>query len=54
MCIRDRCSTKRLKPLRYLKYTVLLIMVVLLPALVVNEMGMGDPFFCKYLCPRCV
>ena len=45
-------STKRLKPLRYLKYAVLLIMVVLLPALVVNEMGMGDPFFCKYLCPQ--
>jgi len=19
---------------------------------VVNEMGMGDPFFCKYLCPQ--
>lgn len=47
-----KCSTKRLKPLRYLKYAVLLIMVVLLPALVVNEMGMGDPFFCKYLCPQ--
>ena len=45
-------STKRLKPLRYLKYAVLLIMVVLLPAFVVNEMGMGDPFFCKYLCPQ--
>ena len=45
-------STKRLKPLRYLKYAVLLIMVVLVPALDVNEMGMGDPFFCKYLCPQ--
>ncbi len=44
--------SKKLKPLRYLKYAVLLIMVVLLPALVVNEMGMGDPFFCKYLCPQ--
>ena len=36
----------------YLRLSLLLIMVVLLPALVVNEMGMGDPFFCKYLCPQ--
>ena len=27
-------------------------MVILLPIVVVNEMGMGDPFFCKYLCPQ--
>ena len=46
-----KLSTKKLKPLRYLKYAVLLVMVVLLPLLVVNELGMGDPFFCKYLCP---
>ena len=45
-------STKKLKPLRYLKYAVLLVMVVLLPLLAVNELGMGDPFFCKYLCPQ--
>ena len=31
---------------------VLLVMVVLLPLLAVNELGMGDPFFCKYLCPQ--
>ena len=42
-----KLSTKRLKPLRYVKYAVLLIMVVLLPVLVTNELGMGDPFFCK-------
>ena len=47
-----KLSTKRLKPLRYVKYAVLLIMVVLLPVLVTNELGMGDPFFCKYLCPQ--
>ena len=46
-----KLSTKKLKPLTYLKYVVLLVMVVLLPALVVNDVGMGDPFFCKYLCP---
>ena len=27
-------------------------MVILLPIVVVNEIGMGDPFFCKYLCPQ--
>ena len=45
-------STKRLKPLTYLKYAVLLVMVILLPAFLVNDVGMGDPFFCKYLCPQ--
>ena len=45
-------STKKLKPLRYLKYGILLVMVILLPIVIVNEMGMGDPFFCKYLCPQ--
>ena len=33
-------------------FGVLLVMVVLLPLLAVNELGMGDPFFCKYLCPQ--
>ena len=47
-----KLSTKKLKPLTYLKYVVLLVMVVLLPVLVTNELGMGDPFFCKYLCPQ--
>ena len=45
-------STKKLKPLTYLKYIVLIVMVFLLPAFVVNEVGIGDPFFCKYLCPQ--
>lgn len=47
-----KCSTRRLKPLTWLKYAVLLGMVVLLPALAVNDVGLGDPFFCKYLCPQ--
>ena len=45
-------STKKLKPLRYIKYGVLLIFVILLPLLVTNSLGMGNPFFCKYLCPQ--
>ena len=47
-----KLSTKKLKPLTYLKYAVLLVMVVLLPAFLVNDVGMGDPYFCKYLCPQ--
>lgn len=45
-------STKKLGPLRYLKYLVLLVLVVILPALIVNDLGMGTPFFCKFLCPQ--
>ena len=37
--------------LRYLKYAVLLILVFALPFLWRNKAGVGDPFFCKYLCP---
>ena len=47
-----KLSAKKLKPLTYLKYVVLLLTVILLPALVVNDVGMGDPFFCKYICPQ--
>ena len=47
-----KLPTKKLKPLTYLKYIVLLLAVVLLPALAVNDVGMGDPFFCKYICPQ--
>lgn len=45
-------STARLKPLRYVKYIILVVFVILLPALVTNSLGMGDPFFCKYICPQ--
>ena len=47
-----KLSTKKLRPLTYLKYVILLLAVVLLPALIVNDVGMGDPFFCKYICPQ--
>ena len=39
------------KPLRYLKYAVLLVLVILLPALIRNAAGVGTPWFCKLLCP---
>ncbi|MFC1524294.1 4Fe-4S binding protein [Thermodesulfobacteriota bacterium] len=38
-------------PLKYIKYGVLLFMVILLPALAVDEYGAGTLWFCKYLCP---
>lgn len=44
-------STKKLHLLTYLKYVILAVFVFILPITVVNEVGMGDPFFCKYLCP---
>lgn len=47
-----KLSTKKLKPLRYLKYVILAVFVIMLPLIVVNELGMGDPFFCKYICPQ--
>lgn len=37
--------------LRYLKYAMLIIFVLLLPLLVVDFIGQGQPWFCKYICP---
>lgn len=45
-------STKKLKWLRYVKYGILIVMVWALPALLQNAVGMGDPYFCKYVCPQ--
>ena len=39
------------RPLRYLKFVVLAVLVVLLPALVKNAAGVGAPWFCKWVCP---
>lgn len=47
-----KLSTRRLYPLTWIKYAVLLVMVILLPMLAVNDVGLSDPFFCKYLCPQ--
>lgn len=44
-------STKPLRFLTWLKYVILAVFVVILPMTVVNEVGLGDPFFCKYICP---
>ncbi len=39
------------KPLRYLKYFVLGILVIGLPLFYRNEYGAGLPFFCEFVCP---
>ncbi|MEM1483255.1 4Fe-4S binding protein [Oscillospiraceae bacterium PP1C4] len=37
--------------LKYLKYVILVVFVILLPLYVVDIMGQGQPWFCKYICP---
>lgn len=39
------------RPARYLKYGVLALLVILLPAFLVTDTGIVPPLFCKYLCP---
>lgn len=39
------------RPARYVKYVVLLVLVVLLPAFAVTETGVRPPYFCQYVCP---
>ena len=36
---------------RYVKYVLLAVFVFAMPLLVTNIVGMGDPAFCKYICP---
>ena len=37
--------------LRYLKYAILLLFVLLLPMFAVDAFGQGEAWFCKYICP---
>ena len=39
------------RPLRWLKYIVLAVLVIGLPLFWRDEFGSGAPFFCEYLCP---
>lgn len=39
------------KSLTFLKYINLLFLVLILPEVMRNEFGMGEPYFCKWLCP---
>lgn len=37
--------------LRYAKFVVFVLMVIILPLAVGDQLGIGSPWFCKYLCP---
>lgn len=37
--------------LRVLKYVLLVLFVILLPLTVLDVVGQGQPWFCKYICP---
>lgn len=37
--------------LRFIKYGVLALLVIILPLFAVDQFGLGSPWFCKYLCP---
>lgn len=39
------------KPLRFLKYVILVVFVILLPLFAVDAIGSGLPWFCKWICP---
>lgn len=39
------------RPARYVKYAVLLVFVVLLPAFAPTGTGAAPPYFCQYICP---
>lgn len=39
------------RALRWLKYGVLLVLVILLPMFVMDATGQGKPWFCEYVCP---
>lgn len=39
------------KALRYLKYLILVVFVILLPMFIVDIIGQGSPYFCKLICP---
>lgn len=47
-----KISTKKLKYLTYIKYIILIVAVFMLPLLITNAVGMGSPYFCKYICPQ--
>ena len=46
-----RVPQKLDRPARYLKYGVLVIFVLALPAFLLDGFGLGAPYFCKWICP---
>lgn len=37
--------------LRFVKFAILVVMVVVMPLSIVSDLGIGSPWFCKLLCP---
>ncbi|MDR1875835.1 MAG: 4Fe-4S binding protein [Synergistaceae bacterium] len=46
----NQTKNLRWRPI-YVKYILGVVFVVALPLLATNSMGLGDPAFCKYICP---
>lgn len=44
-------SLKGHKYLKFLKYVILVVFVILLPMVVLNKGGVGEPWFCEWICP---
>lgn len=45
------CTFKGDRQLRWLKYGILLVFVILLPLYITDMIGQGYPWFCKLICP---
>lgn len=39
------------KGLKVVKYLLLIIFVIMMPLFITNVVGIGDPAYCKYICP---
>jgi ferredoxin-type protein NapH len=39
------------RPLRWVKYAVLAVLVVIMPVFLIDSSGLGHPWFCKLVCP---
>lgn len=39
------------RPLRWVKYVVAAVMVILLPIFLTNQFGIASPYFCQWICP---
>jgi polyferredoxin len=50
-CAFHRSTKKIWKGLTYVKYVLLVVFVVGIPLWARGELGVGDPAFCKYICP---
>ena len=37
--------------MRYLKYIILVVFVIIMPLTLTNYAGDGNPWFCKLICP---